>query len=227
MNGFMDKRAFYRDPRVARSYEDRRISSPAGRLTHELELAAVRRAFGPHEKVIELACGTGRLMRALLAEGWDVRGIDQSHEMLAAGGGDAGGRLMMGDVFRLPLPDGSADGIFCFRFSNHYAELGGFFRECSRVLRKGGGLVCDSMRWSPLLWDSPRLGGRNHCASDRRIETWLGETGFAVASVEPLFPVGPYLIGRLPLALARLLLRARDIIPARLQAVAVWHARKT
>ncbi|MBI5241059.1 MAG: class I SAM-dependent methyltransferase [Elusimicrobia bacterium] len=222
----MDKRAFYRDPRVAGSYEDRRSASPAGRLAQELELAAVRRAFGPREKVVELACGTGRLMRTLLGEGWDVRGIDQSPEMLAAGGGDAGGRLLVGDVFRLPLPDRAADGLFCFRFTNHYAELGGFFRECSRVLRPGGTLVCDSMRWSPLLWDSPRLGGRNHCAADRRIAAWLEEAGFAVESVEPLFPIGPYLLGRLPLALARLLLGGRGLIPARLQAVAVWLARR-
>ncbi|MDD5627721.1 MAG: hypothetical protein PHU21_01560, partial [Elusimicrobia bacterium] len=70
----MDKRAYYRDPQVALRYEAARFGSPAGRLTQESELAALRGAFRPRDKIVELACGTGRLLRALRAEGWDVWG---------------------------------------------------------------------------------------------------------------------------------------------------------
>jgi ubiquinone/menaquinone biosynthesis C-methylase UbiE len=222
----MDKRAFYRNPKVARRYEEVRFGSPAGRLTQELELSALRRAFRPDAKVVELACGTGRLLRALLAEGRDVWGMDQSPEMLAAGGEGLRGRSSVGDAFDPPLPEASFDGAYCLRFTNHFADLSGFFRSCARILRPGGRLVFDSMRWSLLAWDCAALGGRNHCPGDARVAQWLAQAGFAVESVEPLFPVGPYLIGRLPLALARILLRSRDLLPGRLQAVALWHARK-
>jgi SAM-dependent methyltransferase len=220
----VDKRLYYRDPAVAARYDNVRFRSEAGRLTHRVELEAVRSAFGPRQTVVELACGTGRLLRALRAEDWNVWGLDQSRKMLEAGG--APGRLVVGDVFRLPLQDGSVDGLYCFRFTNHFADLDGFFRECGRVLKKGGRLVFDSMRWSPLLWDSERLGGRNHCAPDRRIAAWLGRSGLAVESVRPLFPVGPYLLGALPAPVARILLASARVVPAPLQAVALWHARK-
>lgn len=222
----MDKRAFYRDPETARRYEAVRFGTPAGRLTQELELAALRRAFRPEDKVVELACGTGRLLRALRSEGRDVWGVDQSREMLAAGGEEMRDRVAVADAFELSLPEAPFDGAYCLRFTNHFADLSGFFRSCARILRPGGRLVFDSMRWSLLAWDCAALGGRNHCPGDRRVSAWLAEAGFAVERVEPLFPVGPYLIGRLPLALARLLLRSRDLLPARLQAVALWHARK-
>ena len=95
----MDKRAFYRDPETARRYEAVRFGTPAGRLTQELELTALRRAFGPEDKVVELACGTGRLLRALRAEGRDVWGVDQSREMLAAGGEGMRDRVAVADAF--------------------------------------------------------------------------------------------------------------------------------
>lgn len=223
---FMDKRRYYEEPRVAEGYEASRFGTPSGRRTHEVEMAALKSLFTRGEKIVELACGTGRLLRALRAHGHEVSGIDRSPAMLSAGSAGPLLDVQVGDVFRLPFPDSSFDAAYCMRFTNHHPDLRGFFSECRRILRGGGRLVFDSMRWSPLLWDSDLWGGRNHPVSDRRVRGWLGETGFTVEEVRPLFPIGPYLLGRLPLPLTDAILAARGIIPAGVQAVAVWHVRR-
>jgi SAM-dependent methyltransferase len=68
-----------------------------------------RRTGGP---ILELACGTGRLMRPLLELGVQVVGVDASAEMLAragatldAAGLEAGARLVHADVRALDLED--------------------------------------------------------------------------------------------------------------------------
>lgn len=220
----MDKKEYYRDPEVARQYEPLRFSSPGGRLTHERELAAIRACFAPSERLLELACGTGRLLRALHGDGRPVVGVDQSPEMAAAGG--AGPRIEIGDVFKLPFEDGAFDGAYCFRFTNHYADLRPFLRECARVLKPGGRLLFDAMRWSLLRWDLRRWGGANYPVSDARLTSWLAAEGFAVVRRGPLFAVGPYLIGSLPGPLARGVLTLGDRLPESLQAVSLWHVRK-
>ena len=222
----MDKRRYYKDPSVAGAYEDTRFATAAGRMTHERELDAARAAFAPGEKLLELACGTGRLLRALRAEGRAVIGVDQSAAMLEAGAPGGLADVHVGDVFALPFPDGAFDGAYCFRFTNHYADLSGFLRECSRVLRPGGRLVFDTMSWSPLLWDSERWGGRNHPVSSGRVRAWLTQAGFAVEEERPLFPIGPYLLGRLPLPLARAALACGALLPAGFSAVTAWRARR-
>ena len=223
----MDKREYYKDPVVAGGYEAARFESPAGRLAHQAEVDALKRLFLPQERLLELACGTGRLLRSLRQEGWSVAGVDQSLPMLTAGFPSGLVDVRVGDVFDLPFPDGSFDGAYNFRFTNHYPDLRPLFSECRRVLRAGGHLVFDSMRWSPLLWDFKAWGGRNHPVCDRQVRAWLAESGFVVEEVRPLFPLSPYLLGSLPCSAARLILASGSLIPQRMQAVALWHARKT
>lgn len=138
----------------------------------ECEVAWYRRhareAGGP---VLELACGTGRLLRALAEDGHDVTGLDLSKAMLALAREQAAGapaevreriRLVMGDM---------ADFAFETRFAlvviadNSFRELE--TREdlvrCHRCvrehLRPGGRLLVTERRFDPSLYPG---GVREH-----------------------------------------------------------------
>ena len=97
-------------------------------------------------RVLDLCCGTGDLMRALMRArppGQPVLGSDFCHPMLVAARAKVGpkGRtaeLFEADALQLPLADGSLDLVtvaFGFRnLANYEAGL----REMRRVLRSGG-----------------------------------------------------------------------------------------
>jgi demethylmenaquinone methyltransferase/2-methoxy-6-polyprenyl-1,4-benzoquinol methylase len=86
--------------------------------------------------VIDLACGTGDLCRELSASGLTPIGVDLSFGMLAAARTEA--PLVHGDALRLPLPDGSVDGVTCGFALRNLESLPPFFAELARVLRPGG-----------------------------------------------------------------------------------------
>ena len=221
----VEKEGYYRRGDVAGSYDLLRFRSAAGKLTHLRELGVLKASFRPAERLLELGCGTARLLKALNGDGFEVIGLDQSEAMLRAGGLEPGPRALVGDVRNIPLPDGSVDGAYTFRMTNHLPDLRPFLGECFRVLRPGGRLVFDTMRWSILRADWARWGGKNHPVSDRTARAWLERTGFLVESVEPLFPVGPYLIAGMPERLARWLLKPGMVLGSA-HAIAVWTARK-
>jgi demethylmenaquinone methyltransferase/2-methoxy-6-polyprenyl-1,4-benzoquinol methylase len=86
--------------------------------------------------VVDLACGTGDLCRELSASGLTPIGVDLSFGMLAAARTEA--PLVHGDALRLPLPDGSVDGVTCGFALRNFESLPPFFAELARVLRPGG-----------------------------------------------------------------------------------------
>jgi len=86
--------------------------------------------------VVDLACGTGDLCRELDAAGLRAVGVDLSFGMLAAARTDA--PLLQGDALRLPVRDGSVDGVTCGFALRNLVDLVPFFAELRRVLRPGG-----------------------------------------------------------------------------------------
>ena len=90
----------------------------------------------PGSVVLDLACGTGDLCRGLDAAGLAPVGMDLSYGMLAAARTDA--PLVHADALRLPVPDGSVDGITCGFALRNFKELGPFFSELARVVKPGG-----------------------------------------------------------------------------------------
>ncbi|MGN6694929.1 MAG: ubiquinone/menaquinone biosynthesis methyltransferase, partial [Aquihabitans sp.] len=86
--------------------------------------------------VLDLACGTGDLCRGLAGAGLRPVGLDLSYGMLAAARTDA--PLAQADALRLPVPDGSVDGVTCGFALRNFAALEPFFAELGRVVRPGG-----------------------------------------------------------------------------------------
>jgi demethylmenaquinone methyltransferase/2-methoxy-6-polyprenyl-1,4-benzoquinol methylase len=98
---------------------------------------AVRDLFLPAgSTVLDLASGTGDLCIDLRAAGHRPISIDLSYGMLAAD--RSGAPRVQGDILRLPLPDGSVDGVTCGFALRNLVDLQAFFDELARVVRPGG-----------------------------------------------------------------------------------------
>jgi SAM-dependent methyltransferase len=122
---------------VADAYERGRPEYPpavVGAIAAELGLPA-------DAAVLDLAAGTGKLTRALLAAGMDVLAVEPQaplREKLAAHVGAE--RVREGLAEAIPLPDESFDAVTvadAFHWFNQAAAVA----EIRRVLRPGGGLA--------------------------------------------------------------------------------------
>lgn len=97
--------------------------------------------------VLDAGCGTARAavpLRAAVGPGGLVLGVDATPEMLTAAA-DAGrgalAALVLGDVGRLPLPDGAVQAVFAAGLLPHVPDPVASLTELARVTRSGGGLA--------------------------------------------------------------------------------------
>jgi demethylmenaquinone methyltransferase / 2-methoxy-6-polyprenyl-1,4-benzoquinol methylase len=86
--------------------------------------------------VLDLASGTGDLCIDLRAAGLTPTSMDLSFGMLAAD--RSGAPRTQADILRLPVPDGSVDGVTCGFALRNLTDLEAFFVELARVVRPGG-----------------------------------------------------------------------------------------
>lgn len=135
--------------------------APGGRLAGRLaSLAdAMARYVPPGGLVLDLGCGTGELAAAAAAAGMRAVGCDISAQMLrrARTAGLAGSAEPTGSARRdgsvhwvrldpgwqmLPLRAGSCDAVVASSVLEYVADPGAVLRECYRVLRPGGTVLC-------------------------------------------------------------------------------------
>ncbi|WP_348611944.1 class I SAM-dependent methyltransferase [Halobaculum rarum] len=137
----MKGQEWYQADSVAEEYDDKRFSK-GGRLIDRREKRAVLEALGPvdDERVLEIACGTGRFTVMLAERGADIVGLDISDAMLAQGrekarraGLESSVEFMRGDAARLPFPDDHFDAVFAMRFFHLADTPAKFLAEMARV----------------------------------------------------------------------------------------------
>jgi demethylmenaquinone methyltransferase/2-methoxy-6-polyprenyl-1,4-benzoquinol methylase len=92
--------------------------------------------LGPGSSVVDLACGTGDLCRAVAGAGLEPVGVDLSLGMLQNAKTEA--PLVQGDATALPFPDGSVDGAISGFALRNFVALPPVFAELARVIRPGG-----------------------------------------------------------------------------------------
>jgi len=105
--------------------------------------------FAAGARVLDLACGAGRHLRAMAAMGARAVGCDLSADLLEDARRRGPGRLVRCDGRRLPFLDGRFDAVTCFFSSFGYfagpEDDARVLAEAARVLRAGGGLLLDLM----------------------------------------------------------------------------------
>lgn len=117
--------------------------------------------------VLDLASGTGDLCVDLDRAGLRPMSIDLSFGMLAAD--RSGAPRVQADILRLPVPDGSTDGVTCGFALRNLLDLDEFFEELARVVRTGGRIALldvgvprsSVVRWGNDIWFGkvvPRIG---------------------------------------------------------------------
>ncbi len=140
---------------VADAYERGRPDYPpavVGAIAAEARLR-------PGDLVLDLAAGTGKLTRALVAFGLDVTAVEPLPELrdtLAAAVGAK--RVREGTAESIPLADASVAAVTVAN-AFHWFDPEPALREIARVLRPAGWLIVldAGLDWSPASW-APAIG---------------------------------------------------------------------
>lgn len=131
--------------RSAPAYERGRPGYPQAAV----DFVAERLRLGPGRTVVDLAAGTGKLTRSLLATGADVVAMEPVAEMRALLPEDA--RAVDGTAEAMPLDAGSADAVTVAQ-AFHWFDGEAALAEIHRVLRPGGSL---GLVWNRRRMDDP------------------------------------------------------------------------
>lgn len=139
---------------VAADYDRGRPSYPTAVLDRLASVAGL----GPGTDVLDLAAGTGKLTRQLVAAGASVVAVEPSAGMRERLAGSVPGmRALDGTGEDIPLPDHAVD-VVTVAQAFHWFRTAEALDEIHRVLRPGGWLAlmwneAPTTAWARELWD--------------------------------------------------------------------------
>jgi SAM-dependent methyltransferase len=120
----------------AEAYERARPSYPAEAVAHVVGHGGL----GPGRRVLDLAAGTGKLTRLLVASGAEVVVVEPVAAMRAQlSAAVPGAEVLDGTAEAIPLPDASVDAVTVAQ-GFHWFDPPAALAEVARVLRPGGHL---------------------------------------------------------------------------------------
>ncbi len=96
----------------------------------------------PCESVLEIGCGTGRLLERVAARAKQATGVDLSPGMLLSAR-EKGLNVHEAPAQALPFEEASFDLVYSFKVLAHVQEITEAVREAVRVARPGGVLVLE------------------------------------------------------------------------------------
>lgn len=126
---------------LAKTYDENRFENSYGKYIDEQERYFLNLFFKnkKHSKVLDLGCGTGRLLN------FATHGVDFSQEMLNIAQEKFPDKtLKIGDISNIPFEE-NFDCIFCFHVIMHQSrqETDNFLNESRKKLNKDGILIFD------------------------------------------------------------------------------------
>jgi SAM-dependent methyltransferase len=235
--GIVKGQEWYQQETVVDEYEDKRFSRGGGRLTDRLEKKAVYEALAPvaGQKVLEIACGTGRFTTMLAERGADVVGLDISAPMLGEGrakahraGVDDNIEFMRGDAARLPFPDDHFDSVFAVRFFHLADTPEAYLREMARVSKDQVVFDTYNRRSARLLynWALP-MGSRLYDRGE--VDDLLASADLRLVDDSHEFVVPFGLYRQLPFGVAQAFRAAENTVDRtplgdRLASISYWNA---
>jgi SAM-dependent methyltransferase len=140
--------------------------TPEGRLVGRLARLGdvIKDRVGDGGELVDLGCGSGELARHLAAAGYRVTGCDIAAEMLhhaqAADQAHAVRWIQLDPGWRtLPFARGGLDAMIASSVLEYVPDPSAVLRECARVLKPGGTLICTVPDMAhPLRWLEWPLG---------------------------------------------------------------------
>ena len=131
---------------IAPTYEKVNRVASLGRDAVWRRAAVAAADVRPNDLVLDIACGTGDMIRTFARQASPKRiiGLDFAAGMLARGtygGIETRIDLIRGDALRLPLADESVDVVSCTFGVRNFQDLQAGLNEMHRVMRPGGRVV--------------------------------------------------------------------------------------
>jgi len=183
-----------RMPPAKAFFWDRYRDTTMGRYIGEREKAFIDRCLGPAvrgRRLLEVACGSGRLTLSLHTGGHEIVGLDIDPVALAAFRKQSDAvPLVLGDALHPPFASDTFDGLVAIQA---FAQLGRgqFPAECRRLLRQGGvlifealnhhsykGMLTDLARWAARSRSLGRVMGRSARLRALQSRTGRAEDGY-------------------------------------------------
>jgi len=206
---------------VSASYKDYGYQSAGLGSAHGYLLPGLLAMLGrPPGPVLDVGCGNGAIARSLIAQGYDVYGVDASESGIAIANAESPGRFFVLDVSSGELPAGLAgkrfDVVISTEVIEHLYDPRGFIAFARRILQSGGEFIVSTPYHGyfknlalaaagkldahfTVLWD----GGHIKFFSRRTLEQMLREQGFEVTAFAGA--------GRLPWLWKSMLMKARVV----------------
>jgi ubiquinone/menaquinone biosynthesis C-methylase UbiE len=188
---------YYQDRDVAHEYMQRRTRQPLNGVLHGRQIQFLNRVIAERApaRVLEIACGPGRLTTAMRGIRLGVA-VDSSPAMLETAqhrlnGQAATWSFLRTDAFVLPFRSESFDAAYTLRFVRHFqlADRQRLYQEVRRVLRPRGLFMIDALNRDVSYPYRVKRGLQRYQIYDvlyrrEEIESELQAAGFRVAAVE-------------------------------------------
>lgn len=144
-------------------------------------------ALGPDDRLLELGCGGGLLLRDALETGAAATGLDHSPDMVATAKETASeAEVVLGEAERLPFDDDGFTALAMSIVFMFFDDAVAVLRECRRVLEPGGRLALYTT--GPELRGTPAapepLASMGHFHTDEELGALAEEAGFTDVRVQ-------------------------------------------